>query len=303
MARMSGEPSATDVWHQWLLSRRSGGDEKLARVNAALLAAVRDRVLQYAGIRDGDTLLDVGSGDGLIAFGALDRVGAGGHVVFSDISQPLLDHARTLATEAGAIARCSFVQASAEDLAPVASGSVDVVTTRSVLIYVKDKRRAFAEFFRVLRPGGRISLFEPINRIDFDARAGNRLWGVDMTPVLDLAQRLRAVYYPPEAKDSPMLDFDERDLARMAEEAGFATVHLRLDYNFEPETPPAVLPSYDALIHVAPNPLAPTLAEAMQRVFTPEERERFEAHMRPQVEAGQVWRRSAVTYLQARKAS
>jgi ubiquinone/menaquinone biosynthesis C-methylase UbiE len=44
------------------------------------------------------------------------------------------------------------------------SASVDVVTTRSVLIYVKDRARAFAEFARVLRPGGRTSLYEPINR-------------------------------------------------------------------------------------------------------------------------------------------
>jgi arsenite methyltransferase len=38
------------------------------------------------------------------------------------------------------------------------------VTTRSVLIYVEDRRAAFAEFFRVLRLGGRLSIFEPINR-------------------------------------------------------------------------------------------------------------------------------------------
>ena len=43
---------------------------------------------------------------------------------------------------------------------------MDIVTTRSVLIYVEDKRRAFEEFFRVLKPGGRISLFEPINRFN-----------------------------------------------------------------------------------------------------------------------------------------
>jgi ubiquinone/menaquinone biosynthesis C-methylase UbiE len=46
-------------------------------------------------------LLDVGTGDGLIAFGALDLVGEDGRVVFSDVSQDLLDHSRTLAEEAG----------------------------------------------------------------------------------------------------------------------------------------------------------------------------------------------------------
>jgi SAM-dependent methyltransferase len=59
--------------------------------------------------------------------------------------------------------RCRFVLASAESLTGIADASVDVVTTRSVLIYVKDKAAALREFYRVLRPGGRISVFEPVN--------------------------------------------------------------------------------------------------------------------------------------------
>jgi ubiquinone/menaquinone biosynthesis C-methylase UbiE len=64
------------------------------------------------------------------------------------------------------------VKANAEDLVEVDDGSIDVVTTRSVLIYVVDKARAFEEFLRVLRPGGRVSLFEPINRFGMSARKG-----------------------------------------------------------------------------------------------------------------------------------
>jgi ubiquinone/menaquinone biosynthesis C-methylase UbiE len=292
---MPEQPTATDAWHKWLLERRSGGDANLARIFAAQLAGVRDRVLRYADIHEGDTLLDVGSGDGLIAFGALDRVGAGGRVIFSDISQPLLDHTRALAEGAGVLDRCQFVLASADDLSAIAGASVDVVTTRSVLIYVKAKRRCFQEFLRVLRPGGRISLFEPINRIDLDDRAKGQLWGIDMTPVQDLADRLSAVYFTPEVASGPMLDFDERDLVRMAEDAGFGAVQLRLDYSFSRRTPvPGGGAAYDALVNAAPNPLAPTPVEAMQRIFTPEERARFEAHVRPLIASGERWQRSAV---------
>ena len=130
----------------------------------AYLYPVRDRVLDHAHLREGETVLDVGSGDGLIAFGALERVGPSGTVIFSDISQDLLDHAHTLAEQMGVLDRCRFLRATADDLAAIADSSVDVVTARSVLIYVTDKPRAFAEFFCVLRSGGRISLFEPINR-------------------------------------------------------------------------------------------------------------------------------------------
>ena len=65
---------ASDVWSEWLLNRRFGGNaEQLQRFVDALYP-VRDRVLANAGLKDGVALLDVGCGDGLIGFGALRRV-------------------------------------------------------------------------------------------------------------------------------------------------------------------------------------------------------------------------------------
>ena len=58
--------------------------------------------------------------------------------------------------------RCEFLLASADDLS-VVDESVNVLMTRSTLIYLHDKARTLREFFRVLRRGGRLSMFEPIN--------------------------------------------------------------------------------------------------------------------------------------------
>jgi ubiquinone/menaquinone biosynthesis C-methylase UbiE len=85
----------------------------------------------------------------------------------ADISQELLDVSQELARELNTLERCEFVFTGAEDLSPLSDHSVDVVTTRSVVIYVAEKQRAFDEFHRVLRPGGRLSIFEPINRFSF----------------------------------------------------------------------------------------------------------------------------------------
>ncbi len=151
----------SDNWSQWLAETRFGGDFKTADMQMRVLTQVRDHLLKEAGLEEGKVVLDVGAGEGLI--GALELVGTTGRVIFSDISQALLEFDRSAAEQMGVLDRCSFVKAAAEDLSAIESESVDVVTTRSVLIYVDDKPKAFREFFRVLKPGGRTALFEPID--------------------------------------------------------------------------------------------------------------------------------------------
>jgi arsenite methyltransferase len=77
--------SARDRWAEWLLNRRFGGVERREEFIEGLIPW-RDRVLGNAEVGEGDVLLDIGTGDGLIAFGALDLVGENGRVVFSDVS-------------------------------------------------------------------------------------------------------------------------------------------------------------------------------------------------------------------------
>src|SRR6266496_4021476 len=85
-----------DIWAEWILNRRCGGDPQEIKRLMDYLGPVRDKVLAHAHLTENETLLDVGCGDGLIAFKALEAT-AGSQVIFSDISQDLLDHAFTLA--------------------------------------------------------------------------------------------------------------------------------------------------------------------------------------------------------------
>jgi arsenite methyltransferase len=267
------------------------------------LAPVRDRVLENATLAVGDTVLDVGCGDGLLSFGALDRVGDRGRVIFSDVSADLLEHCRALAHEAGALDRCEFVQARAQDLAALADESVDAVTTRSVVIYVPvdEKPRAFAEFFRVLRPGGRLSMFEPINRFAFP-EPDTRFFGFDATPVLPLARKVKAAFKRRNG-DETLIDFDERDLIDFAERAGFAEIELAYEARIEHgggmfwgDASP-----WDVFLHKAGNPCTPTLAEAIDEALSPDERDQFVAYLKPLYEARQGTIRQATAYLRAIK--
>jgi arsenite methyltransferase len=285
-----------DQWHRWLLDVRHGGDAAYREQILDRLHAVRDGVLERARLRPADTLLDVGCGDGLIAFGALDRLGPAGRVIFSDVSRDLLDHCRAAATANGQAGRCEFVRAGADRLTGIADASVDVVTTRSVLIYVKDKAAAFAEFRRVLRPGGRISLHEPINTL-MHHRDPDRFSGYDVRPIAPIAAKLAARFNEIQpAGSDPMIDFDDRDLFRLAEAAGFAEVGLELQVSVSARRTPC---PWERFLRMSGNPLIPPLDELLDEVLTSSERAELTAHLRPLVEGGHGLERLAVCYLTA----
>jgi ubiquinone/menaquinone biosynthesis C-methylase UbiE len=293
--------STTDIWAQWLLHRRHGGDCQRLKAMLDHLYPVRDKVLRQARLRDDCTILDVGAGDGLIAFGALTQ-NPSCRVIFSDISEDLLNHAASLARETGLAGRCEFVCASATDLSALRDCSVDAVTLRSVLIYVADKQQAIREFYRVLKPGGRLSLFEPINRFG-EPQPAHMFWGFDATPIAEIAAKVKAVYQELQPLDSdPMMNFDERDLISIVERAGFRDVHLDLEVDIKPtsEVPGATM-TWNAFSRTAGNPRIPTLEEAIAQVLTTEEADRFAAHMQPLVETGSGRFKSARAYLSATK--
>jgi ubiquinone/menaquinone biosynthesis C-methylase UbiE len=292
-----------DRWAAWVLDRRFGGEPDQAERAMRKLGPVRDRVLEGAAIREGDVVLDVGAGDGLIAFGALPRVGESGKVIFSDVSQELLDVSRGLAGDLDALDRCEFVLARAEELGPLADESVDVVTTRSVVIYVEEKQRAFNTFHRVLRPGGRLSMFEPINSFTFP-EPEHEYMGFDVAPIAGLVRRVKAAYNRlATADDSTLIDFDEGDLIAFAERAGFRKVELTYEATVERDAGAhwGNDVGWDTFLRVAPNPLAPSLAEMIDDALSPEEAKRFVSHVRPLFEGKKGTSRSAVAYLRAVK--
>lgn len=288
-----------DRWSRWLLERRDAGNEDQRAAALDHLGAIRDRVLDAAEPLDGATLLDVGAGDGLIGLGALERVGPGGAVIFADISPALLERCRQATKELGALDRARFIQSRAEELDGLSSHSVDVITTRSVLIYVADKREAFAAFARVLRPGGRVSLFEPINGLMFPEPPG-RFWGYDLDSVADLVAKVSSTFTVLEdsAFREAMMDFDDRDLARLAEGAGFDRVHVECHIDLEPGSVMRPV-SFDALLGSAPNPNAPTLREAITTALDESEQQCFLAELNRAFARDACVRRMAVAYLAA----
>lgn len=109
-----------------------------------------------AGIKPGDTVLDLGSGAGNDCFVARAETGADGRVIGVDFTPAMIEKARTNTTKLG-YQNVEFRQGDIEQL-PLTSNMVDVVVSNCVLNLVPDKAKAFAEMHRVLRKGGHFSI-------------------------------------------------------------------------------------------------------------------------------------------------
>jgi arsenite methyltransferase len=203
------EQSDPNLAKRWLTTDRDKGrtpDERAAVSN--LLAGIRDRVLSGAALRPGYRVLDLGAGAGLLTHTAATLLDGAGSVTAFDVSTAALTE---IDTSAGPTAIYRVVGDASH--IPIATGRIDRVVARSVLIYLPDLAVAVAEIARVLRPGGRLSAFEPVN-----ARRAHDADLTDLSPGdLDAIDQLRA---RTSTTSNSMLAFDIQPVTTALSRAG-----------------------------------------------------------------------------------
>ncbi len=146
-----------------------------------------------AGLRGGETVVDLGSGGGIDCFLASRKVGPSGRVIGVDMTPEMIDRARRAAAD-GVYGNVEFRLGEIENL-PVADAVADAVISNCVVNLSPDKPRVFREAFRVLKPGGRMMVSDIVLRgpLPEAVRKSVEMWAGCVAGAMLLEEYLAAI--------------------------------------------------------------------------------------------------------------
>lgn len=176
--------------------------------------------ISLAELQSGQTVLDLGSGGGLDCILAAQKVGETGHVIGVDMTPEMLEKARANIQRLG-LKNVEFRQGFLEAL-PVEENSIDVIISNCVINLSPDKAKAFAEAFRVLRPGGKLAVSDIVTNGPLPEIVKNSLsgWASCVSGAIDVNEYTSAmqaaglvdIQVTPSYLDKAMIDEVVNDL-------------------------------------------------------------------------------------------
>lgn len=213
--------------------------ERLGYPAAVLDQIPREAIDSFAGVghhfnlanlRQGEVVLDLGSGSGMDAFFAARQVGFQGEVIGIDMTPEQLTKANAL-SEKGGFTNVFFLQSYIEQL-PILPGSIDVVISNGVVNLSADKEAVFREAARVLKPGGRLAISDIVTSVQLPEQitCNANLWaaciGGAMLQEVYLALIKSAGFTILQVQDNPEYQFISRSAVNSSRHYGVKSISL-----------------------------------------------------------------------------
>lgn len=257
--------NAVKNWTEWLKNTRFAymtEEQKTQTINWLLI--VRNNILNLAEIKKGDTIIDIGSGTGLLAFGAYELIGNDGKIIVSDKFDDCLEECKKFAESLNIPESViDFKNIDASDI-NLPDQFVDVIVMRSVLCHILDKQKPMNEFYRILKREGRISFYEPV--ISSNAR-NYELVDIDK---LDIADKIvQAEESIMNNSNNPLTNFSAETIQENLHDAGFREVLIKPVV--ETSTYPVKEGMIDTWLSAAPSPGSKSMTDLLLEHLTKEE--------------------------------
>ena len=169
-------------------------EEDIASVpEAAVMGLGCGNPTALAELKEGETVLDLGSGGGLDVFLAARRVGQNGHVIGVDMTEEMVERAQENARRHG-YKNVEFKVGEIENL-PIEDNSMDVIISNCVINLSPDKLATYREAFRVLKPGGKILISDLVTEGELpeDVRQSFEAWAGCIAGALERQQYLDTI--------------------------------------------------------------------------------------------------------------
>lgn len=193
------------------------GWNKWAPLLEQWLGEATERMLDLAGVSNGDRVLDVAAGAGGQTIAAAQRVGDKGEVVATDLSPTILGLAADAAASAG-LTNISTQELDGEQLRQLPGASFDAAISRVGLIYFPDRHRALTGIHHTLRPGGRFAT------VTYSSAAMNGFFSIPVS----IIRKRAGLPAPAEGQPGPFSLANPEVLKRNLTDAGFRQVEVEV---------------------------------------------------------------------------